>query len=69
MRTPRPTKGDKREARQEMRFTRPPRLEGVVKNAKLKPKKIAEASTFERSRRSKAAKLFGERTKRVSPYQ
>lgn len=38
MRT-RPTKGDKKEARQEMRLTRPPRLEGVVKNAKLKPKR------------------------------
>ncbi len=39
MRNPRPTKGDKKEVREEMRLTRPPRLEGVVKNAKLKPKK------------------------------
>ena len=31
----RPTKGDKREIRQRMHLTRPPRLEGKVKNAMM----------------------------------
>ena len=40
----RPTKGDKREIRQETYLTRPPRMEGKVKEAMMqsvrKPKKI-----------------------------
>lgn len=39
MRNQRPTKGDKREVRQEMALTYPPRLEGVVKNRGIKPKR------------------------------
>ncbi len=39
MKAQRPTKGDKKEMQQNMHLTRPPRLEGVVKNAKLEPKK------------------------------
>lgn len=39
MKNQRPTKGDKREVRQEMVLTYPPRLEGVVKNRGIKPKK------------------------------
>ena len=41
-RTPR---GDKKEARQEMHLTRPPRLEGKAKNAMMNPvrkKKVAK---------------------------
>ena len=34
-----PTKGDKREIRQETHLTRPPRLEGQVKNAMMNPEK------------------------------
>ena len=49
-----PTKGDKREIRQEMHMTRPPRMEGAVKEARMKdtkkkpvakPKKKAVAKT------------------------
>ena len=32
-------KGDKREVREELHLTRPPRLEGKVKNAMMNPKK------------------------------
>lgn len=39
MRNQRPAKGDKREVRQEMAPTYPPRLEGKVKNVGIKPKK------------------------------
>lgn len=35
----RPTKGDKKEVRQEMHLTRPPRLEGVVKERMMQPKR------------------------------
>ncbi|HEY4527186.1 MAG TPA: hypothetical protein VJK53_05090 [Candidatus Paceibacterota bacterium] len=33
----RPTKGDKREVRQETHLTRPPRMEGKVKEAMMRP--------------------------------
>lgn len=36
--------GDKREARQEMHLTRPPRMEGVVKEAMMQPKKKKKAA-------------------------
>lgn len=32
-----PTKGDKQEIRQETRLTRPPRMEGKVKEAMMQP--------------------------------
>lgn len=35
----RPTKGDKREIREETRLTRPPRMEGKVKEAMMQPKR------------------------------
>lgn len=35
----RPTKGGKREVREEMHLTRPPRMEGKVKEAMMQPKK------------------------------
>ena len=33
------TKADKRDVRRDMHLTRPPRLEGVVKEAKMQPKR------------------------------
>ncbi len=49
----RKTKGDKREVREEMHLTRPPRLEGVVKNAKSKPKKKPKKVKVVRARAKK----------------
>lgn len=37
MRNLKPTKGDKKEVREETHLTRPPRLEGVVQNRGIKP--------------------------------
>lgn len=37
-------KGDKREVRQEMHLTRPPRLEGKVKNAMMNPVRKKKAA-------------------------
>ncbi|MBI4079848.1 hypothetical protein HY414_01285 [Candidatus Kaiserbacteria bacterium] len=34
-----PTKGDKREIREETHLTRPPRMEGKVKEAMMQPKR------------------------------
>lgn len=42
MKYARRTKGDKREIQQEMTRTYPPRLEGVVKNAGIKPVRKAK---------------------------
>lgn len=43
MRSIQPTKGDKREVRQETHLTRPPRLEGVVKEAMMQPTRKRKA--------------------------
>src|SRR3989344_657133 len=52
---PKPTKGDKREIRQETRLTRPPRMEGKVKEAMMqpirKPKKVGKKKIASRARR------------------
>jgi hypothetical protein len=37
-------KGDKRQIRQEMRLTRPPRMEGKAKEAMMQPKRKTKAS-------------------------
>ena len=39
MKNRRPTKGDKREIRQETHLTRPPRMEGKVKEAMMQPRR------------------------------
>ncbi len=39
MKNNRPTRGDKREVREETHMTRPPRMEGKVKEANMKTKK------------------------------
>jgi len=51
----RPTKGDKKEIREETRLTRPPRMEGKVKEAMMqpvrKPKKVGEKKIAPRARK------------------
>jgi len=44
-----PPKADKQEMRQEMHLTRPPRLEGTVKNAKMYSKKKPKRSSKHRA--------------------
>src|SRR3989344_6848807 len=48
---PKPTKGDKREIRQETRLTRPPRMEGKVKEAMMQPVRKPK-KTGKKARRS-----------------
>lgn len=43
------TKGDKDEVRQETHLTRPPRLEGKVKNAKMNPVKKKKRADSKKS--------------------
>lgn len=63
MRNKRPTKGDKREIRQETHLTRPPRLEGVAKERvqpKRKPKTKKPARRALRKARSYSAQQVKE---------
>ncbi len=48
-RRPQTPKGDKREIRQEMHLTRPPRLEGKAKNAAMYSRKKKKARPRKRS--------------------
>jgi len=66
MRNPHPTKGDKREARQEMHLTRPPRLEGKTKEAKMQPKRKKKAP---KAPKRAVRKPQGKSTREIKNYQ
>lgn len=63
---PKATKGDKREIRQETQLTRPPRMEGKVKEAMMQPVRKQKKRTT-KSRR--AGKTKGYTAKQRKDYQ